>query len=228
MNIKHLLGVCALAASMALSAAGSASALIYEQVYTGALSGGNIPAGLFGGVLNGGNALTVRFVTDTSLGSGIVDGPDGQAVHGGYSSGTSAPVSAYITIDGHDLNLTDNIAQSKSELRWDAGQFYLTNAVTFYVDSGYNFTLTMSAQGATPAPVTFGQAYSLSSLSTSLFTLSGANADVGLFIAGYATSAEGRVISAVPEPATWALMMFGFAGLGGALRASRPRQPATA
>lgn len=34
--------------------------------------------------------------------------------------------------------------------------------------------------------------------------------------------------SAVPEPATWALMILGFAGIGGALRARRGRKPVAA
>ena len=36
-----------------------------------------------------------------------------------------------------------------------------------------------------------------------------------------ATGGDALIITALPEPAAWALMLVGFAGLGGALRASR-------
>jgi hypothetical protein len=46
---------------------------------------------------------------------------------------------------------------------------------------------------------------------------------------GYPVSAPGSVnialnVAAVPEPATWAMMLVGFAGLGAAVRASRRTQ----
>lgn len=45
--------------------------------------------------------------------------------------------------------------------------------------------------------------------------------EFGTFVAFGATGAE-FVINAVPEPATWALMMLGFGAIGGTLRRRRP------
>jgi hypothetical protein len=62
---------------------------------------------------------------------------------------------------------------------------------------------------------------SLSSLATNSFTLSGfvAQGDYAVYTAFGEVVASGT--AAVPEPASWALMLGGFGAIGGALRSSR-------
>lgn len=57
------------------------------------------------------------------------------------------------------------------------------------------------------------------SLNSILFARNGNENANGLpFIAGITTAFEGRVTAAVPEPATWAMMIAGFGLVGGAMR----------
>lgn len=66
---------------------------------------------------------------------------------------------------------------------------------------------------------TSGDAYTLRELALSGAALADINAAVGgRFAFG---GSVGAASSLVPEPATWAMMLLGFAGLGGALRARR-------
>ncbi|MBU1374716.1 MAG: PEPxxWA-CTERM sorting domain-containing protein [Alphaproteobacteria bacterium] len=229
MNIKHLLGASALAASIALGAVGSASALVYEQLYTGTVALA-VDGGLFGG-LSGGEAFTVRFVTDTDLGSGIVDGPDGQTIEGGSISGASAPVTAFITINGYTESFIDNIVQSRSQIFSSGGQLDVANSVVYQASGVGELNILAGAAGVgSGLPATFGQSYALSSplQSPTYLIVLGTLNDRGVYFEMTVTSASGGVISAVPEPATWALMMSGFAVLGGALRVNRGRQHVTA
>jgi len=224
MNIKHLLGVCALAASMALATAGSASALIYEQVYTGTVTTSSAAnGGLFGG-LSGGEAFTVRFVTDTSRGSGVIDIAGGQKIEGGDNSHTTAPVSVFFNINGHAYSFVDDIAGSSVKIESIGGQLNVVNSLVHYNNVDYVEIQSTVSGPDLGHPAGFGQPYEISSFvgSPFLFFL-GHIDDRGFYAEMNITSAYGRVISGVPEPATWALMMSGFAGLGGALRANRRR-----
>ena len=214
---------------MALSAAGSASALIYEQVYTGTVKPFAVDGGLFGG-LSGGEAFTLRFVTDTTLGAGIVNGPDGQRIDGGYNSGTSAPVTVFVTVDGQTHSFVDNIAVANAQILYNPSKLEAINVVVYSASSVGELNFFASAAGiGLSSPVTFGKSYEISSFADAPYVaLLGHINDHGIYFEMAVTSAYGRVISAVPEPATWAMMMLGFTGLGGALRVNRRRQAVAA
>jgi hypothetical protein len=71
------------------------------------------------------------------------------------------------------------------------------------------------------------EAFDQSKISLSNGTLALNLSNISFQRGGFATIQLGATTPAVPEPATWAMMIAGFAGVGGALRAGR-RAPAVA
>ncbi|GAA0484879.1 hypothetical protein GCM10009096_29430 [Parasphingorhabdus litoris] len=96
--------------------------------------------------------------------------------------------------------------QGGSNLDIDITPFGVGNPVTDGVSFPYD-----------PAAVEFGAALSGENPTKVLARFANGNAAI-------IASEAGQISGAVPEPATWAFMIFGFGAIGGALRSNRRRQ----
>lgn len=108
-----------------------------------------------------------------------------------------------------------------TQLGFDYGSADAYNTFQLFFSDGTNQTLTgtdiisAAADGDQSAPRTNGRV---------TFTAAANQLITGLRLSSTTNSLETDnygIISAVPEPATWALMIFGIAGIGGAMRRRR-------
>ncbi len=117
------------------------------------------------------------------------------------------------------------VANKKYLLKFDyASNGAATTQASVNVTNGSGLpTLVTSTQASTVGWTTFSQTFVAGTTGTNtlsfLETIGGNNG--GVFL-------DNISISAVPEPATWALMLVGFGGLGAALRSNRRRVAALA
>ncbi len=150
----------------------------------------------------------------TASGLGIFDaGGDGLAsVHeiGLWDSGGTLLASTSIT--GSSGSLIDGFRyNSISSLSLAAGTYTIGSTFSDGLDPVYFFSPVTSAPGFT---------YDLSRFATGAALANPTNADgrTGYFGPNLLLSA------AVPEPATWALLLLGFAAIGGTMRAKQRKQ----
>jgi hypothetical protein len=211
----------ALCAVGVLAGAAPASAYVMVATITGTVGTMTFAdAGLFAplGVSLTGDPFTAVYVFDSDV-SGVVTTPTSLDVKGGICCLNPAPISsASLTINGltEQLGHDPNRESFESEIRYDAGAgtVFFQSGRNSGIDSNLIFNMTGSG-----IPL---------SLSTP-FTLT---QDAGSSFFNWFNSLTDRdraqliptsltVVRTVPEPATWAMMLLGFLGLGGALRRRR-------
>lgn len=156
---------------------------------------------------------------------------------GGYSTSYSPIFDFSSTMQLWDDRIVVNPvdAQSFSFFRFQAPQselpFEMGNGLVSYTTNFYAFDSSAQARNNDLA----AQIISLDQFASKSFSLGFLNADTNLFVqvSGSATSAQ-LINSAVPEPATWLMLVLGFGFIGGAMRHQQrtrngtPSQPALA
>lgn len=221
---------------LAISGATTAQAALFQQVYSGTISYGYDYAGLFGAGSNlTGLAYTATYLIDDSKGVyGESKSPyyAYSYVYGGMAHGQPSPVSGKLTIGSTTISLDGNDYGSTS--RQDAyssgyseyvgtysrdtklssnGNSYISSYIHNLAYTDYT-TLTSSSLSA---PATFVPVYGEGSYYTS-DSIVGTQTYLTFNVTRFTSSA-----AAVPEPASWTLMIGGFGIAGGALR-RRPRR----
>ncbi|MGZ3278773.1 MAG: PEP-CTERM sorting domain-containing protein [Caulobacteraceae bacterium] len=214
--------LAALAGAAALACAGQASAATILATFTGTVSG--IDAwGSFGvtGTDLTGETFTASYVLDT-------DAPGGFVFHTFYGASWQhmAPLAASLTIDGTTVNWGPS-----DHAQWGLHVNTVTKVVTSGIDVSTVNGPAMGIEYSPPAdlPYMIGEPYSGPACA-------GGGSCVGEFTGGglgvlflnplSATITVDGVLpddfAAIPEPASWAMMLIGLFGLGGALRSRRP------
>jgi hypothetical protein len=228
-----------------LALAGSASAAVMTITFAGTFSGDDF-AGVIGvaGVHFDDTAFTASFTYDTSKGSLSDFAGTAQYLQGGSAIGAEPAVtSALLTVGGHTTDLTQTFNGSAETYGPDynvpfssrvAGQFEENSTTSFSVGDTFGY-LNFYLGGYGAAPARLDQAWQgaidgYGSLAAGTYD---ANGGGGPTIALNFTPTFVQVRSldasaAVPEPASWALMLVGVFGLGGAARLGRRRTLAAA
>jgi hypothetical protein len=244
MKFQKTLGALAALATIALASAADA-AIVYT--YKGAISGGTDYAGLLGGPLNqalDGKAFTLTFTLDPTSPDFLQSFfPGGESA--GVPSGSTG-MTGVISIDGVslDLLLTDDAVVIESQMvdppyassifheyfgvepvSDGSGDIYMEWAwVQVYSENGnqivptpvsYASPFTYTVQ---PGDVVWGQF--MRSRHDDEFSLG--DMLISATLATTSISVVDTSAGAVPEPATWALMIAGFGAAGSALRRRRP------
>jgi len=212
------------AIAAALLAGSSASAAVYEETYWGTVFGSVNTTGEFGttGSLDG-DPFVARYVYNTALGVRNTVPGSLDDLYGGslYGLPGPSPVSAAITING----VTESFFGSYYAEAYDSPAYLFvgtqeySNDKNLYINNGVSSEA--NAGGYQPSldvtiPLT------TLNLDGGLFRIDEYNYNLG----SYDHYAEGDLhnikfqISAVPEPATWAMMLAGFFGLGATIRAN--------
>lgn len=239
MKIKHAVAA-AIALGFALSAA-SANATIATITYTGTVSppleSGFDALGLFGPVNSSlsGDYLKLVYTLDTSLGVPAPCGPMCVAIIGGDgfpAPGISIPLTANLTINGKTVEFdgsyfsADEIAQNTS-CSGVSCSFFEQN---IYDDNGADTRVVTNAQSTNPTqfPLSLTSPFNLNLDNPATIGIIGGGefavtTGVGETYAGFSLDQVTVAVLGVPEPATWAMMLVGFGGLGVALRCVRRR-----
>jgi hypothetical protein len=213
-----------IAASIAFaSLIAPASATIVDVTYTGLLNIGNDNNNQFGGVAAPGQAFTASFTVDTSLGTLFTQNGalQSQTLQGGTSQPlnlTSPITSASLTINGVTVaapigwfgSATTAIANQFSQQAHGV-QFQDATTLTQFVfgsfinanDDSLPFTLT--------GPVDYTLSPNAGGAMTWQYNVNGVGTDI---IGSVRAMSIHEHVAAVPEPATWAMMLLGFAGVG--------------
>ncbi|PZQ62189.1 MAG: hypothetical protein DI570_11865 [Phenylobacterium zucineum] len=140
-------------------------------------------------------------------------------------SGTSSPVSAFVTINGHAFSFVDSIVFGRSQTSSAADQADMLNSISYQAHGVGSIDIVALASGS-GSPATLGQSYAMSAFDGApIAILVGALYDQAFFVQMDVASAYGGVVAAVPEPATWALMITGFGLAGATLRRWTGLQP---
>lgn len=202
MRIRSLL----LAAVAALGLSSAAQAALVTFNYTGEITSTSDSAYTLG------QALNFSVVLDTSA-------PIFQLQNGGTTAVYNAAVQSItfgattFTVDGVGVTgqsqIHDNRPVSPGVFS-DQAMFAATDWSTAFADITFLFTLNSANPAAVNslaipnspfAPLAFASA-------TAMLTFDNFNGDAGSYVA------QINAVSAVPEPATWALMILGFAAMG--------------
>jgi hypothetical protein len=196
--------------------ASAASALTVETVFRGVVSdGGNDNTGLFGpahGSISG-DAFTVTSLTELTPASTSDNGFTFAESVGGSDSGLPLLMSAVLQINGFSYAI--NGAQQSYLQHQDAGSSDFVNARVAPGNPGGFEHLSLIAFGSFLSDRSLGDTFSYSPGGAIGF---GELALVDNHLTFSVTSVSG---DAVPEPATWALMISGFGIAGASLRRRR-------
>ena len=124
--------------------------------------------------------------------------PTGKTYEVSFATGAGPAKKLKLTISGVDSPFTTNAATDNYDQSWvnNLGPAASTYAPDWSLNSGWHYQL-------------------LTYAGTSTFSVSD--------FKGSSPIAFGFRVDAVPEPATWAMMLIGFGGLGAALRMNRRR-----
>jgi hypothetical protein len=208
---------------------GQASATVFDITYTGEVAAFSDPehkiptvdvAGLFGqaGGVIGGDSFTATYIYDDTLGFPITDHPStGGPIRGRFADGTT-PVfdSVTLTINGHSVSV--DRAFTAQEFGFNGGTSVLSNAES--TSEGLVFAFVLNAPPPNPIIPFNGTAGGQFSsffqvINSDFFFITPATISVDI---------DPTIVSAgpaVPEPASWTLMVAGIGVLGGALRRRR-------
>ena len=226
-------------------AAPPAAAAVHQVTYTGKVGYGFDLSGMFGAVgsLNEERYSLVYTIDDLAAGAVHVDGPDLAQISG---SGANSPVRAAITVKGVTWQInggTEGYAQQSNLNHANVGGYdYVEQKSTEYAITptfyhSYFARTWIAANGQDFLPsAAFGTPYSYDPLAQSggggYYNLVELNDSVlgpnntysvvnyaflNLTIDGVSVSTRG-VDGAVPEPASWAMLILGFGGAGAMLR----------
>lgn len=242
----------ALAAALAVTTTPvAANAAIYLITYTGTISNGYDETGVFGAAntyLTNAAFTAIYTLTDPTPGAFAYIGGIESATYGGTGYGVAAfPVSATIKIngitkaiagtysslarqrDGYPSQDEDRIDHSAAN-HYDDGINYRYNSISSIVrssvnnivnSSNYTDPLNYTLQAGDIQDGQFGFIDGIFAPGAGYIT------KFNVYAFGYLniTSVTIAPVSAVPEPATWAMLLAGFGFVGGAMR-YRPRRPA--
>ena len=226
-----------------LTLAGSASAAVMTITYTGTFSGDDF-AGVIGvpGVHFDDRAFTASFTYDTASGTLSDYAGDGQFLQGGAAIGAEPAVtSALLRVGGQTTDLTQTYNGTAETYGPDynlpfssrvAGQFEENATASFSTGDTFGY-LNFYLGGYGTAPARLDEAWEgaidgYGSLSAGVYDANGGGGPT-ISLSFAPTFVQVRnldVAAAVPEPASWAMMLTGFFWLGGAVRLSRRRTPA--
>jgi hypothetical protein len=196
--------------ALATGAAAPASATIISYTFDSRITDGVDITGLFGtaGANLAGDAIEAVFTFDTSLGErGTVPGTTDSVIGGTQdpSAPVSPLVSASVTINKHTVSIGGGLLAA---VLTNGGQFISAEAIqdtTTFVDA---FVYEKDAPASLDTPFSpmgdIAGTFNITETDPMSGALESANASFAL-----------------PEPATWAMMLMGFAGLGAALRGRR-------
>jgi hypothetical protein len=231
--IRNILAVTVLAAAMAAPA----SADRFVATFTGTVTNGSDSHNVFGqdGADLAGQDFTAVFTLDDGAADTYIQ--NGSVYYGVYNSGPASPIHATLTIGGVTYNYgpaTDTYSNYLAWTRYPGGTFdqFMGN-VTTYSDNGTVSTSSgIQLYGNTSLDdylgspldyhVPFTKEFSSDSGGTVSFSQSyDGNADyiydeeIGLRVTRITYAAAP---AAVPEPASWAMMLVGFGLAGSAMR----------
>lgn len=204
MTMKHLFASAALVAGIALASSASAGVVLSDNFNSDTQGLNWSGDSVFNSVSAGSNAST------DLIGTGFFD------LYPGNGN--------YVDLDGSSGNgNTPTAGKLESILTFGAGTYTLSFDLGGNARGAANQTTVVSLGGTTIASLDLASSDALTN-HTFTFTTAGGTltfADLG------PSDQQGNILdnvslSAVPEPATWAMMLLGFFGLGAMLR-SRPK-----
>ena len=201
--------------ALALFAANAASATVYTQTWTGTVKSGVDSANVFGGGSMAGKSFVATYVFDDSIGSVQINNGVEHSARVGSNLGSVTPnLSSSIAINGFTFNFVGT-AYAEIYASREPGFSYLSSsartATTYLTNSVYDVT---SAAFADPSFAFSGSVPSGFS-SAGQFEFGGEKL---LFTNLTYSVAAAPAPAAVPEPASWAMMIGGLAVAGAAMR----------
>ena len=185
--------------------AGAAQAKIVNVTVVGVIGEQNADdSSLFGGGSLTGDDVIVRYVFDTSLGHSDPV-PHGKNRIGGSLFNTTSPaLGATITVNGDTVSLGGGEFGVIAETSDKTASFH--NYEADESDSRYVYSYVTAAPHALPASITKALDYMVKPSDDAFGYFQFDNT--------FASFAPTSVTVGVPEPATWAMMLLGFAALG--------------
>ncbi len=234
------------AVAVCLFTAGQASAAIYDINAVGTLASGSDPDNIFatGSSDLGGAAYDENILVDTSKGVYATDSQLYGFAMGGYfdsylfNTTTSFPLTGSLEVNGVTVDINGQIrdqAMYDENLHIDQGGVdYNTKGLSSVDGKSYTADLDLSGIAFSPSPeigVDDPILTGTGSIYDSAFSVGTASGQGDLFNTVYTvtildpTGGPSRVVSAAPEPSSWALMMLGVGGIGLMLRSARKRLP---
>ncbi|HEY2706877.1 MAG TPA: PEPxxWA-CTERM sorting domain-containing protein [Caulobacteraceae bacterium] len=216
-------------AALALTGAAAQAGTIFTEDFSGAIPGGGSgPGGAYGGAIPG---TQISVTTDNVDLLGVlngtnfncVDNPAGNCLDlvGNQGGGGIESVPTFNLVAGDTYtvafgaNLQGDFGGNTPTTTFDVGLGTLSQSETLAAAVNTAYTLTFKpVVDETGAELTFT-------------TVTGADGVHGAVIDNISL-AQSAPVSDLPEPASWALMLFGIAVVGGAARVSRRTQVATA
>ncbi len=228
----------AVAAASLFALPSPACAATFLITITGDVTGGVDPSGFFGspGGTLAGNSFVASMAYDSSLGERRTTGKH-DSVEGGSYFGTIAPITAAtLTVNGKTVNLSGDYRSWASE-DTSVGAYAVTDEIplsnpspgnlsqvlSFYfthVDAGFDTSNPYSG----PTSSGYGQFLQTISLDGSVNTFTSVimgNLTVNVERTSSSSPGGGTSAAAVPEPASWAMLIAGFGVVGASLRSRR-------
>ncbi len=203
--------------------------------YTGFVESGTDTTNVFGlGGALGGAAFSAMFRYDTSLGTRTTIGSTYDQVVGGPFWGGISPITySAITING--VTETFDVSQNGSANVFDQTTVFGRWAQTFLYNQFNQWTSTVGEQDLlqlfvldAPKPLSLDTPFTGGNIAVAtppavVNEVSKYHIDNGLLLANYQAILDPNAVNlrAIPEPATWLMLISGFAAIGVALRRSR-------
>ena len=226
MNLRRAIAGGTIAIGMAMTAHNAHAAVVTVVTYTGTVAMGGIDsAGLFGtvGADLSGASFTATYTTSDILGASTQSTAVNSTIYGGSLYGTPPVTTATVTINGDSIYFDGgwNGEQFQQIL---SGQYTANISSTSYGDTNGYYVQNYLFSTSTPF-VTTSDYHSPPN-----YTIHNGDSVVGFgrissSINGHTYSIDLSTVAvssgAVPEPATWALMLGGFGLAGVALRRRR-------